>query len=107
MNDDHQMTRREYREHNELNGADSQSTIDSQTDLRTNYATGESNLDQSPLLSRHDGETEPLSRRDSLEQDKATLAEEKTQQLKKKLNKVIIGLVIAIVLVYLVLFFVG
>lgn len=42
-----------------------------------------------------------------LDQQRQTLVEEKVNRLKHRLNIAIIGLVIAIIIVYLILFFVG
>lgn len=47
------------------------------------------------------------TREESLRLTKAKLKAERTANLKHRLNLVILGLVVAIVLVYLVLFFVG
>lgn len=52
-------------------------------------------------------ESSELTREESLRLTKAQLEAERTAQLKHRLNLTIIGLVVAIVIVYLFLFFVG
>lgn len=114
MNDDHQMTRRQYREEqNKVNQTELRSS--SHYDQWLNHGNGDQNMDESPLLSSQHQENKAdqvenngdLTRHQTLEEDKETLALEKTQRLKNKLNKIIIGLIVAIILVYLFLFFVG
>ena len=51
--------------------------------------------------------SEKLTREESLRLTKAQLEAERTAQLKHRLNLTIIGLVVAFVIVYLFLFFVG
>ncbi|MCT2871425.1 hypothetical protein [Limosilactobacillus fermentum] len=48
-----------------------------------------------------------MTRQESLELAKKERQEMATRQLKRRLNWVILGLVVAIVIVYLILFFVG
>lgn len=53
-------------------------------------------------------ESEPIMPRQAVKQAQAQeLAEEKTVQLKRRLNWAILGLGVAIIIVYLILFFVG
>ncbi|WP_251547005.1 hypothetical protein [Limosilactobacillus caecicola] len=126
MNEDQgrPLTRKAYREQQSKNQgwrklaewkADRSNEQDSQIDLHSH----DTNLDQEPLISRSRKrnveeapqdelvEGQPLTREQSLANDKMTLAEEKTQRLKTKLNRVILGLVVLIVIVYLILFFIG
>lgn len=48
-----------------------------------------------------------LTREESLRLTKEKLANERSERLKHRLNWVILGLVVAIIIVYLILFFVG
>lgn len=57
---------------------------------------------QSNELPQDNFEEEPRSR-----SNKSVTGDQKVYQLKRKLNIIIIGLVLAIIIVYLVLFFVG
>lgn len=115
MNDDHQMTRREYREEQErASSRNSDENPHTNRDAQFENSGNESSL----IFSKHqnhdrnerfdeDPHDDVVSRHDILQEDKATLLNEKTQHLKIKLNKIIIGLIVAIILVYLFLFFVG
>lgn len=116
MNDDHQMTRREYREQQSEQAENGSETIDhSRFDYRTRHERGRLNLDHEPLIDRSTpdmqetltDQDDQVTREESLANDKAMVAEEKTQHLKNKLNQAILGLIVAIILVYLILFFVG
>lgn len=118
MNDDHQMTRREYREEQER-ASSRNSDENPHTNRDAQFENSGNNMDESSLIfSKHqnhdrnerfdeDPHDDVVSRHDILQEDKATLLNEKTQHLKIKLNKIIIGLIVAIILVYLFLFFVG
>ena len=113
MSDDHQMTRRQYREEQEKSSKDGNGSF--RFDQWPHHQNSDNNMDESPLLSRRHHEKQDditedeagLTRQQTLEEDKETIANEKTQQLKTKLNKIIIGLVLAIILIYLFLFFIG
>lgn len=116
MTDDHQMTRREYREQQAHHpGKDAQALSEGRPSLQVDQGQEDANLDQEPLIKRpipdseerRSPEEEPLTREQSLANDKAAIVEEKTQHLKSRLNRVIFGLIGAIIIVYLILFFVG
>lgn len=94
MGEEGHLTRREYREQQEnaKQKAEGQSFEERDAD---NFDDDQSD------------ETDQVSRHEQLSIDHDTAEEEKTKRLKKKLNRVIIGLLIAIIIVYLVLFFVG
>lgn len=100
MTEEYQMTRREYREQQEHR---------LQQPLQHSDSQDQANLDDRPLIHKDSTKQESpcLSREESLAAQQATITEEKTNRLRKKLNHIMIGLVIAIILVYLVLFFVG
>lgn len=55
----------------------------------------------------HETGEEVTGRRQYADQEKMKTAAEKTAVLKRKLNIAIVGLVVAIVIVYLILFYVG
>lgn len=62
------------------------------------------------LISRNDGNGEPepsAGRQQFADEQKAKSAEEKTALLKRKLNIAIVALLVAIIIVYLILFYVG
>lgn len=116
MTDDHQMTRREYREQqSERVAKEVEKAGQHRFNYRRQHEQSTLNLDHEPLIDHPTSdlqepladEEEQLTREQSLANDKATIAEEKTQHLKSKLNRVILGLIVAIILVYLILFFVG
>lgn len=104
MTEEHQMTRREYREQQTHR-------LDHSPEAATEKS--QQNLDDKPFIERSrsdtadDSEEPRQTREESLAEQKQALTEEKTNRLRQKLNRVIIGLVIAIILVYLGLFFVG
>lgn len=100
MSEEHQMTRREYRD---------QRAHRIQQPLQHSDSQDQANLDDRPLIQKDSTNQESpyLSREESLAAQQATITEEKTNRLRKKLNHIMVGLVIAIILVYLVLFFVG
>ncbi|WP_295730127.1 hypothetical protein [uncultured Limosilactobacillus sp.] len=100
MTEEHQMTRREYRE---------QHGQGFKQPLETEKEHQQQNLDDEPFIqaASHDEKALRKTREESLAEQKKILIEEKTNRLRKKLNRIIIGLLIVIILVYLGLFFVG
>lgn len=127
MADNHQMTRREYREQMKTDHQDHGSkTAGAQESLFHHPVRDEShddlNIDEQPLLKRqpltdNDEITDDAdltddvqpneTREENLARNQAAIKEEKTNHLKIKLNRIIILLIVLIILVYLVLFFVG
>ena len=99
------LTRREYREQQEREKEErTQSIPDNEPDDDSSddgEFVDDSN-DDNQLV-----DDENLSREDQLALDHETEQEAKSNQLKHRLNLVIAGLVVAIVIVYLILFFVG
>ena len=99
------LTRREYREQQEREKEErTQSIPDSEPDddLSDDGEFVDDSNDDNQLA-----DDENLSREDQLALDHETEQAAKSNQLKHRLNLVIAGLVVAIVIVYLILFFVG